>query len=85
MGWPSPRPPGSRLTLTACYELFFRYLEQARTTTAAQEIFSFRLNAWLVATVAAIAVVILVDSVIKWYGYLVLKKPMINTEVPTQT
>jgi carbon starvation protein len=72
------------ITLTACYELLFRYLDQARTAATAQEVFSFQLNAWLVATVAMIAVVILADSVIKWYGYLVLKKPMTSSEIPTQ-
>jgi len=73
------------ITLTACYELFFRYLDQARTAATAQEAFPFRLNAALIATVAIIAIVILLDSVIKWYGYLILKKPMTNTEIPAST
>jgi carbon starvation protein len=69
------------ITLTACYQLFFRYLDQARAGAAVAEAFPFKLNAWLVATVAMIAIVILIDSAIKWYGYLVLKKPMTSTEV----
>jgi carbon starvation protein len=69
------------ITLTACYELFFRYLDQARAAATAPEAFPFKLNAGLVGTVATIATVILIDSAIKWYGYLVLKKPMTNTEV----
>lgn len=73
------------ITITACYELFFQYLDQARLAITAQEAFPFRLNAGLVAIVPVIAIVILVDSVIKWYGYLILKKPMTSTEVPAET
>jgi len=73
------------ITLAACYELFFQYLDQARLADSAQGAFRFRLNAELVATVAAIAVIILVDSAIKWYGYLILKKPMRSTEIPAKT
>jgi carbon starvation protein len=73
------------ITLTACYELFFQYLEQARSAHGAHEALPFRLNAGLVATVATVAVVILVDSVVKWYGYLILKKPMSSSEASGET
>jgi hypothetical protein len=45
------------------------------------EAITFQLDAALVAAIATLAVVILVDSAIKWYGYLILKKPMTSSEV----
>jgi len=35
----------------------------------------------LVAAVALLAMIVLVDSATQWYGYLVLKRPFTNTEV----
>ncbi len=69
--------------LTAAYQLFIEFVHKAGTATTSAEAFSFQLDATLVATIAVLAMVILVDSAIKWYGYLVLKKPMTNSEVLT--
>jgi carbon starvation protein len=69
------------VTLTASYRLFFLYLAQAGQAADASQVFSFRLDAILVGIVAALAVLILTDSAIKWYGYLVQKKPYTTTEV----
>jgi carbon starvation protein len=67
--------------LTAAYQLFFEFAHKAGTAANPAEAFTFRLDATLVAAIAVLAVVILVDSAIKWYGYLILKKPMTSSEV----
>lgn len=69
------------ITLTASYQLFFIYLAKARQAPDASHAFSFQLDAALVAIVAGLAVIILADSMIKWYGYLIQKKPYTSTEV----
>jgi carbon starvation protein len=69
------------ITLTASYQLFFIYLAKARQAPDASHAFSFQLDATLVAIVAGLAVIILTDSIIKWYGYLIQKKPYTSTEV----
>ncbi|MEK6684736.1 MAG: carbon starvation protein A [Nitrospirota bacterium] len=72
------------ITLTASYQLFFRYLDQARLAENISQAFSFRLDAALVGIVAVLAVIILTDSIIKWYGYIVRKEPYTTTEVKTE-
>ena len=67
--------------LTAAYQLFFEFTHKARTLTTPAEAITFQLDAALVAAIAILAVVILVDSAIKWYSYLVLKKPITSSEV----
>ncbi|HUK56289.1 MAG TPA: carbon starvation CstA family protein [Nitrospiria bacterium] len=69
------------ITLTASYQLFFLYLAQAGQAEDASRAFSLRLDATLVGIVAGLAVIILADSAIKWYGYLIQKKPYTTTEV----
>jgi carbon starvation protein len=69
------------VTLTASYQLFFIYLAKAAQSENASQAFSFRLDATLVGIVAVLAVIILTDSAIKWYGYLIQKKPYTSTEV----
>ena len=66
--------------LTAAYQLFFEFTHKARTVATPAEAITFQLDAALVAAIATLAVVILVDSAIKWYGYLILKKPMTSSE-----
>ena len=39
------------------------------------------INAVLVALVALLAVIVLIDSAMKWYGYLIQKRPFTSTEV----
>ncbi|MBI3810658.1 MAG: carbon starvation protein A [Nitrospirae bacterium] len=69
------------VTLTASYQLFFIYLANAAQPENASQAFSLRLDATLVGIVATLAVIILTDSIIKWYGYLIQKKPYTTTEV----
>lgn len=68
------------ITLSGSYQLFFLYLTKAAEAPASGA-FPFYLDAALVAIVAVLAVVILADSLIKWYGYLIQKKPYTSTEI----
>jgi carbon starvation protein len=69
------------ITLTASWQLFNVFSAKAATATTARAAFNFRLDAALIAVVAALAVVILVDSARQWYGYLIQKRPYRSTEV----
>ena len=66
------------ITLTGCYELFFIFLGRAM---AGEQSVIMGINATLVGLVAFLALVVLIDSVRKWYGYLVQKHPLNSTEV----
>ena len=68
------------ITLTGCYELFGIFLQQALTGAGSQVLTMF-INAVLVALVAVLAVIVLIDSAMKWYGYLIQKRPFTSTEV----
>jgi|SRR5579863_276013 len=68
------------VTLAGSWELLFMFLALASRASSLSEAFSFYLNAGLVGAVALLAVVILCDSAVKWYGYLFLQIPMITTE-----
>jgi len=69
------------VTLTASYQLFFIYLAKAARAENGSQAFSFHLDAILVGIVAVLALIILADSAIQWYGYLIRKKPYTSTEV----
>jgi carbon starvation protein len=69
------------ITLTASYQLFFIYLANAAAVTTPSEAFPFYLDAALVAIAAGLTVIILIDSGIRWYNWLILKKPTTSTEV----
>jgi len=69
------------ITLTASWELYWLFSAKAAAASTSDAAFNFRLDAVLVAVVAALAVVILVDSVQQWYGFLVRKRPYRTTEV----
>jgi carbon starvation protein len=43
--------------------------------------FALYLDAGLVAFVALLAVIVLGDSMVQWYGYVVLKRPFTSSEV----
>jgi len=43
----------------------------------------FYLDAALIGFVATLAVVILADSLAKWYGYVIRKQPYTTSEVPS--
>ena len=68
------------ITLTGCYELFGLFLHRALVGTGSQ-VLAMWINAALVALVAILALVVLIDSAIKWYGYLIQKRPFTSTEV----
>ena len=68
------------ITLSGCYELFRIFLERALSGDPTQT-FRMGLNAALVGLVALLAIIILVDSVRRWYGYLIRKDPLNSTEI----
>src|SRR5207245_2347578 len=68
------------ITLSGSYELFVLFMTKA-AAAAIREAAVFYLDAALVGIVAALAVVILVDSVSKWYGLVIQKKPFTTSEV----
>jgi carbon starvation protein len=68
------------ITLTGCYELFGIFLQRA-LTGAGSQVLTMSINAVLVALVAVLAVVVLIDSAMKWYGYLIQKRPFTSTEI----
>jgi carbon starvation protein len=69
------------ITFTASWQLYDLFSAKAAAATVAKEAFNFRLDAALVASVALLAVIILVESARQWYGYLVQKRPYRTTEV----
>jgi carbon starvation protein len=73
------------ITLTASYQLFFIYLVKAGQSANASQAISYRLDAALVGIVAILAVIILADSAIKWWGYLIQKKPYTSSEVGSES
>src|SRR2546422_6285753 len=69
------------ITLSGSYELFVLFVTKAGSAPV-EEAVVFYLDAALIGIVAALAVVILADSVSKWYGFVIRKKPYTTSEVP---
>lgn len=69
------------ITLTASWELSWIFLDQASNAASPGDIFAFKLDAALVAAMAALSVITVADSVYKWYGYLMGKREIITSEV----
>ena len=69
------------ITLAGCYELWWMFLDRAQRTSVSLQATTMYLNAGLVGLVAILALVVLVESSIKWYGYLIRKQPFTSTEV----
>ncbi len=69
------------ITLTGCYDLWGIFLDQARTATDPMTHITMTLNAVLVGLVAVLALIVLTESAMKWYQYLVLKRPYTTTEI----
>jgi carbon starvation protein len=67
------------ITLAGSYELFLFFAGKARDSVG-HEGLSYYLDAGLVGLVAVLAVVVLMDSVGKWYGVLIQKKPFTTSE-----
>ncbi|MEE8125397.1 MAG: carbon starvation CstA family protein [Nitrospirales bacterium] len=68
------------ITLAGCYELFILFVNRALSGESSQTM-TMAINAVLVGLVATLAIIVLVDSARKWYGYLVQKHPLHSTEV----
>jgi carbon starvation protein len=68
------------ITLTGSYELFTLFITNAASVEAGER-FTLYLDAALVAMVALLAVVVLVDGARQWYSYLVRGRPFTSTEV----
>jgi carbon starvation protein len=68
------------ITLAGCYELFVLFMSRAASEESGQAL-TMGINATLVGLVALLAIVVLVDSARKWYGYLVRNHPLNSTEV----
>ena len=69
------------ITLTGSYEMFTIFMARASTVNVGSQAFALYLDAILVAIVALLAVIVLGDSMIQWYGYVVLKRPFTSSEV----
>jgi carbon starvation protein len=69
------------ITLTGSYEMFGMFLAKAASTAAGAQAFALYLDAALVGIVALLAVVVLGDSAMQWYGYVVLKRPFTSSEI----
>lgn len=69
------------ITLTGCHELWWIFLDRANHATDSLQATTFYLNAALVAIVALLALIVLAESAVKWYGYLVQKRPFTSSEV----
>jgi carbon starvation protein len=69
------------ITLTGSYEMFGMFLAKALSTAAGAQAFALYLDAALVGIVALLAVVVLGDSAMQWYGYVVLKRPFTSSEI----
>jgi carbon starvation protein len=68
------------ITLAGSYEMFGMFMQRAATLAAGQAV-ALYLDAVLVAVVAILGVIVLVDSTRQWYGYVILKKPFTSSEV----
>jgi carbon starvation protein len=73
------------ITLSGSYELCVLFLQKASQSGAPSQTFAFYLDAALVGLVALLALIVLVDSVRQWYGYLIQGWPCTNSEVPTSS
>ena len=69
------------ITLTGCHDLWWIFLDRARTAADPVARVTMALNAALVGLVAVLALVVLTESAMKWYRYLVLKQPYTTTEI----
>ncbi len=65
-------------TFTASIKLIQDFTVQSSTSPNP---FALRINALLMGAMLVLAVVVVIDSAIKWYGYLVKKRPIKTTEV----
>ena len=69
------------ITLAGCYELWWIFLDRAQNASDSLQRTTFYLNAGLVGIVAILAIIVLTESAMKWYGYLVQKRPYTTSEI----
>ncbi len=69
------------ITLIGSYEMFGMFVAKASSIADGGQAFALYLDAGLVALVALLAVIVLGDSMVQWYGYVVLKRPFTSSEV----
>jgi len=69
------------VTLIGSYEMFDMFVAKASSIADGGQAFALYLDAGLVAVVALLAVIVLGDSMMQWYGYVVLKRPFTSSEV----
>jgi carbon starvation protein len=69
------------ITLTGAYELFFRFVGEA-SEARPEAAFALYLDAALVSAVALLAIIVLTDSMRRWYAYVVQGRPFTTTETP---
>jgi carbon starvation protein len=69
------------VTLIGSYEMFGMFVAKASAIADGGQAFALYLDAGLVAVVALLAVIVLGDSMMQWYGYVVLKRPFTSSEV----
>ena len=69
------------VTLIGSYEMFGMFVTKASSIADGGQAFALYLDAGLVAVVALLAVIVLGDSMMQWYGYVVLKRPFTSSEV----
>ncbi|MCC7202857.1 MAG: carbon starvation protein A [Nitrospirae bacterium] len=69
------------MTMTASYKLLYMFLGKATKAATPTEAIAFRLDAGLVAAMAILAIIVVIDSFVKWYGYLAGKREVITSEV----
>jgi carbon starvation protein len=69
------------ITLIGSYEMFGMFVTNASSIADSGQAFALYLDAGLVALVALLAVIVLGDSMMQWYGYVVLKRPFTSSEV----
>src|SRR5437016_3013391 len=67
------------ITLSATYELVLFFVGEAKAAPAGEGM-PYYLDAALVGVVVVLALVALVDSIVKWYGFLIQKKPWTTSE-----
>ena len=65
-------------TITASLKLIQDFALKSSTSS---DPFAFRVSVLLMGAMLVLAIVVVVDSAVKWYGYLVKKRPIRNTEV----
>lgn len=68
-------------TFTASWQLTGSFLRKAAAASTSAEALTFRINGGLVAVMALLAVVTLVDMLHKWYGYITATRPVATSEV----